>query len=43
MKLLGKKLTKSEKDQVLQASYEPGCIISELAKQHGVPSRIIYD
>jgi transposase-like protein len=43
MQLLGKKLTKSEKDQILQASYEPGCIISELAKQYEVSSRIIYD
>ena len=37
------KLTKSEKFQILEASYEPGCIISELAKQHGVPSKIIYN
>ncbi len=43
MKLSKKKLTKSEQDQILQASYEPGCIISELAKQHGIPSRFIYD
>lgn len=27
----------------IEASYEPGCIISELAKQHGVPSKIIYN
>ena len=33
MKLLGKQLTKSEQDQVLQESYEPGCVISELAKE----------
>ena len=43
MKLSEKKLTKAEKDQILQASYKPGCIISELAKQYGIPSRIIYD
>lgn len=43
MRLLGIKLTKSEQDQILQESYEPGCIISELAKQYGIPSRFIYD
>lgn len=43
MKLLEKKLTKSEEDQVLQESYEPGCIISELAKRYGIPPRLIYD
>lgn len=37
------KLTKSEQDQILQASYEPGCIISELAKQYGISSKIIYN
>lgn len=37
------KLTKSEKFQILEESYEPGCIISELAKQYGISSKIIYD
>ena len=43
MKLLGKQLTKPEQDQVLQESYEPGCVISELANRYGIPSRFIYD
>lgn len=43
MKRSGKELTELEKSQILQASYEPGCIISELAKQYGIPSRIIYN
>ena len=30
MRLLGIKLTKSEQDQILRESYEPGCVISEL-------------
>jgi len=38
-----KQLSESEKEQILQASYEPECIITELAKQHGIPSRVIYD
>jgi transposase-like protein len=42
MKQSAIKLTTSEQDQILQASYEPGCIISELARQHGIPSRFIY-
>lgn len=43
MTLSEKKLTKAEKDQILQVSYEPGCIISELAKQYGISSKIIYN
>ena len=38
-----KQLSESEKEQILQASYEPECVITELAKQHGIPSRVIYD
>ena len=43
MKRLEKDLTELEKEQILQASYEPECIIIELAKQHGIPPRVIYD
>lgn len=42
MKRSGKKLTELEKVQILQESYESGCIISELAKQYGISAGIIY-
>jgi transposase-like protein len=38
-----KKLSELEKEQILEESYEPSCIIADLAKQHGIPSRVIYD
>ena len=38
-----KKLSELEKEQILQESYEPSCVIADLAKHHGIPSRVIYD
>ena len=38
-----KQLSESEKEQILQASYEPECVITDLAKQHGIPPKVIYD
>jgi transposase-like protein len=43
MKQSGTKLLEFEKDQILQASYQPECVISELAKQHGINPKNIYN
>ncbi len=37
-----RKLSELKKAQILEASYEPECVISELAKQHGISARVIY-
>lgn len=35
-----KKLSELEKEQILQESYEPSCVIADLAKHHGIPSSV---
>ena len=37
-----KKLSKLRKAQILQESYEPECVISELANKYGISPRAIY-
>ena len=43
MLLSVKKLSELAKEQILQESYEPACVIADLAKKYEIPSRVIYD
>lgn len=37
-----RKIGFKEKVKILEESYEPGCVIAELARKHGISSGVLY-